>query len=144
MLIKCPSYPKFYTPIHIRIYTYTHISIWYISYCVFVYLDLSVKRKIDKHREKILRVDSILQKNTFVKPIPSSTQKKTKKQQKDIQKAESSSKVCCKIVCRIGIFVILVLKCWCDWWCCIVILPDRWKQGYRHGWYMEWYRLISI
>ncbi|XP_071734374.1 ribosome biogenesis protein NOP53-like [Rutidosis leptorrhynchoides] len=53
--------------------------------------DLSVKRKIDKHREKILRVDSILQKNTFVKPIPSSTQKKTNKQQKEIQKIESCS-----------------------------------------------------
>ncbi|XP_071706858.1 ribosome biogenesis protein NOP53-like [Rutidosis leptorrhynchoides] len=53
--------------------------------------DLSVKRKIDKHREKVLRVDSILQKNTFVKPIPSSTQKKTNKHQKEIKKAESSS-----------------------------------------------------
>ncbi|KVI09997.1 ribosome biogenesis protein NOP53 [Cynara cardunculus var. scolymus] len=53
--------------------------------------DLSVKRKIDKHREKILRVDSILQKNSFVKPVPSSNQKKSKKKQKEIQRAESSS-----------------------------------------------------
>ncbi|KAI3720976.1 hypothetical protein L2E82_31975 [Cichorium intybus] len=53
--------------------------------------DLSVKRKIDKHREKILRVDSILQKNSFVKPVPSSNQKKPKKKQKEIQRTESSS-----------------------------------------------------
>lgn len=53
--------------------------------------DLSVKRKIDKHREKILRVDSILQKNSFVKPVPSSHQKKSKIKQKEVQWTESSS-----------------------------------------------------
>ncbi|KAJ9539881.1 hypothetical protein OSB04_026387 [Centaurea solstitialis] len=53
--------------------------------------DLSVKRKIDKHREKILRVDSILQKNSFVKPVPCSINKKSKRKQKEVQKAESSS-----------------------------------------------------
>nr|XP_043631954.1 ribosome biogenesis protein NOP53 [Erigeron canadensis] len=53
--------------------------------------DLSVKRKIDKHREKVLRVDSILQKNTFVKPIPSSTQKKIKKTLKKVQSLQETS-----------------------------------------------------
>ncbi|KAK9077962.1 hypothetical protein SSX86_002019 [Deinandra increscens subsp. villosa] len=54
--------------------------------------DLSVKRKIDKCREKVLRVDSILQKNSFVKPIPSSHMKKSKKQrQKELQTATDSS-----------------------------------------------------
>ncbi|KAI3800003.1 hypothetical protein L1987_35309 [Smallanthus sonchifolius] len=53
--------------------------------------DLSVKRKIDKCREKILRVDSILQKNTFVQPIPSSNTKKSKKKQKGLHNTSSSS-----------------------------------------------------
>ncbi|KAL8542206.1 hypothetical protein ACS0TY_003172 [Phlomoides rotata] len=38
--------------------------------------DLSVKRKIEKNREKVLRCDSVLQRNPFIKPIPSSIQKK--------------------------------------------------------------------
>ncbi|XP_052187079.1 ribosome biogenesis protein NOP53 [Diospyros lotus] len=41
--------------------------------------DLSVKRKIEKHREKVLRCDSLLQRNSFVQSVPSSTQKKSKK-----------------------------------------------------------------
>ncbi|EYU42977.1 hypothetical protein ABFS82_14G169900 [Erythranthe guttata] len=42
--------------------------------------DLSARRKIDKSREKVLRCDSILQKNPFIKSIPSSIQnKKTSK-----------------------------------------------------------------
>lgn len=45
--------------------------------------DLSVKRKIEKHREKVLRCDSLLQRNPFVKPVPSSTQKKSKKSHKE-------------------------------------------------------------
>ncbi|KAK4382955.1 Ribosome biogenesis protein NOP53 [Sesamum angolense] len=40
--------------------------------------DLSVKRKIERSREKVLRCDSLLQRNPFVKPIPSSIQKKKK------------------------------------------------------------------
>ncbi|KAK6143195.1 hypothetical protein DH2020_023543 [Rehmannia glutinosa] len=40
--------------------------------------DLSVKRKIEKSREKVLRCDSVLQRNPFVKPVPSSIQKKKK------------------------------------------------------------------
>ncbi|XP_020552918.1 uncharacterized protein At2g40430 [Sesamum indicum] len=40
--------------------------------------DLSIKRKIEKNREKVLRCDSLLQRNPFVKPIPSSIQKKKK------------------------------------------------------------------
>ncbi|KAI3809177.1 hypothetical protein L1987_25147 [Smallanthus sonchifolius] len=55
--------------------------------------DLSVKRKIDKCREKVLRVDSILQKNSFVQAIPSSNTKKSKQRQKEIQRAPSSSQV---------------------------------------------------
>lgn len=44
--------------------------------------DLSVKRKIEKHREKVLRCDSMLQSNVFVEPVPSSTGKKSKKKNK--------------------------------------------------------------
>ncbi|XP_058744901.1 ribosome biogenesis protein NOP53 [Vicia villosa] len=44
--------------------------------------DLAVKKKIEKHREKVLRVDSVLQKNQFVVPVPSSTLKKSSKNRK--------------------------------------------------------------
>uniref|UniRef100_A0A2P2L0C0 Ribosome biogenesis protein NOP53 n=1 Tax=Rhizophora mucronata TaxID=61149 RepID=A0A2P2L0C0_RHIMU len=40
--------------------------------------DLSVKRKIEKHREKVLRCDSLLQRNPFVRAVPSSSLKKSK------------------------------------------------------------------
>ncbi|KAJ0523159.1 putative ribosome biogenesis protein Nop53/GLTSCR2 [Helianthus annuus] len=53
--------------------------------------DLSVKRKIDKSREKILRVDSILQKNSFVKPVPSSNTKKCRNYKQKELKAEATS-----------------------------------------------------
>ncbi|XP_012091201.1 ribosome biogenesis protein NOP53 isoform X2 [Jatropha curcas] len=48
--------------------------------------DLSVKRKIEKHREKVLRVDSILKKNPFVQTLPSSNQKQNRKKSKKTQK----------------------------------------------------------
>ncbi|KAK6929542.1 Ribosome biogenesis protein Nop53/GLTSCR2 [Dillenia turbinata] len=47
--------------------------------------DFSVKRKIEKHREKVLRVDSVIQRNPFVKPVPSSTLKKSKKALKEVK-----------------------------------------------------------
>ncbi|KAK3003175.1 hypothetical protein RJ639_018073 [Escallonia herrerae] len=47
--------------------------------------DLSVKRKIEKHREKVLHCDSLLQMNSFVQPIPSSTQIKSKKKRKEVR-----------------------------------------------------------
>ncbi|XP_021904076.1 ribosome biogenesis protein NOP53, partial [Carica papaya] len=42
--------------------------------------DLSAKRKIEKHREKVLHFESILQCNPFVQAVPSSKQKSKKKQ----------------------------------------------------------------
>ncbi|KAL3521284.1 hypothetical protein ACH5RR_019433 [Cinchona calisaya] len=47
--------------------------------------DLSVKRKIEKHRDKVLYSDSLLQRNPFVKTIPSSKQKKSNKKNKEIK-----------------------------------------------------------
>lgn len=47
--------------------------------------DLSVKRKIEKHREKVLRSDSVLQRNAFVQPVPSSTKKKSNTKRKESQ-----------------------------------------------------------
>ncbi|KAJ4841113.1 hypothetical protein Tsubulata_003749 [Turnera subulata] len=44
--------------------------------------DLSVRRKIEKHREKVLRVDSVLQQNPFVEAVPSSNPKPLKKHKK--------------------------------------------------------------
>ncbi|KAL3834780.1 hypothetical protein ACJIZ3_009516 [Penstemon smallii] len=55
--------------------------------------DLSVKRKIEKSREKVLRVDSMLQRNPFVKPVPSSIQNKktSKKNCKAVQTAKDAA-----------------------------------------------------
>ncbi|PSS32500.1 P60-like protein [Actinidia chinensis var. chinensis] len=52
--------------------------------------DLSVKRKIEKHREKVLRCDSLLQRNPFVQAVPSSRQKKSKKTGKEVQTEKDS------------------------------------------------------
>uniref|UniRef100_A0A803M430 Ribosome biogenesis protein NOP53 n=1 Tax=Chenopodium quinoa TaxID=63459 RepID=A0A803M430_CHEQI len=56
--------------------------------------DVPVKRKIEKKREKVLRFESILQKNPFVKPVESSTLKDSKKKKKtvDLAKSQDSSK----------------------------------------------------
>uniref|UniRef100_A0A7N0TIC0 Ribosome biogenesis protein NOP53 n=1 Tax=Kalanchoe fedtschenkoi TaxID=63787 RepID=A0A7N0TIC0_KALFE len=58
--------------------------------------DLSVKRKIEKNREKVLWRDSILQKNPFVKPVPSSTNRKKnqKKPPAAPSAAQNGSKDC--------------------------------------------------
>lgn len=57
--------------------------------------DLSVKRKIEKHREKVLRCDSVLQKNPFVRALPSSKpkqKKKSKKENKDAVKEKDKTR----------------------------------------------------
>lgn len=41
--------------------------------------DYSIKRKIEKHRSKVLRCDSILQTNPFINPIPTSKKKQPPK-----------------------------------------------------------------
>ncbi|KAI9156570.1 hypothetical protein LWI28_008713 [Acer negundo] len=60
--------------------------------------DLSVKRKIEKHRQKVLRVDSVLQKNPFVQAVPSSKSKPKKsiKKQKDVLKEKDATLDCPK------------------------------------------------
>lgn len=52
--------------------------------------DLSVKRKIEKHRQKVLHCDSLLQRNPFIQPIPSSKQKKTKLKSKETQRSRDA------------------------------------------------------
>ena len=52
---------------------------------VFPISDLSVKRKIEKHREKVLRTDSLLRRNPYVQPVPSSTKRKSNKKRKKSQ-----------------------------------------------------------
>ncbi|KAK4834999.1 hypothetical protein QYF36_003687 [Acer negundo] len=60
--------------------------------------DLSVKRKIEKHRQKVLRVDSVLQKNPFVQAVPlsKSKPKKSIKKQKDVLKEKDATLDCPK------------------------------------------------
>lgn len=56
--------------------------------------DVPVKRKIEKKREKVLRFESVLQRNPFVKAVPSSTLKKSKKKDKtvDLVPSQDASK----------------------------------------------------
>ncbi|KAK4786467.1 hypothetical protein SAY86_003156 [Trapa natans] len=57
--------------------------------------DLSVKRKIEKHREKVIHYESVLQKNPFVQAVPSSIRKKSSKKVKALPKLiEDSLKDC--------------------------------------------------
>ncbi|ONK78573.1 uncharacterized protein A4U43_C02F20240 [Asparagus officinalis] len=53
--------------------------------------DIPVKRKIEKRREKILHHERVLEKNAYVKPVPSSTLKKCKKKKKDFAKSKSET-----------------------------------------------------
>ncbi|KAL2922475.1 Ribosome biogenesis protein NOP53 [Bienertia sinuspersici] len=50
--------------------------------------DVPVKRKIEKNREKVLRFESILQRNPYVKPVESSILKKSKKKDKKVASAQ--------------------------------------------------------
>ncbi|XP_010554698.1 PREDICTED: uncharacterized protein At2g40430 isoform X2 [Tarenaya hassleriana] len=55
--------------------------------------DLSVKRKIEKHRVKVLRCDSILQKNPFVQAVPSSKPKAKKNEKTSVKATEPPKEV---------------------------------------------------
>ncbi|KAE9595273.1 putative ribosome biogenesis protein Nop53/GLTSCR2 [Lupinus albus] len=55
--------------------------------------DLAVKKKIEKHRQKVLHCDSVLQKNQFVLPVPSSTYKKSAKKLKALPKIKDANKI---------------------------------------------------
>ncbi|RRT65255.1 hypothetical protein B296_00041192 [Ensete ventricosum] len=60
--------------------------------------EIPAKRKIEKHKEKILHYESLLQKNPFVQAIPSSTLKKLKRERKKVNtekpQAQKDPKVC--------------------------------------------------
>ncbi|XP_064999597.1 ribosome biogenesis protein NOP53-like [Musa acuminata AAA Group] len=55
--------------------------------------EIPAKRKIEKHKDKILHYESLLQKNPFVQPVPSSTLKKLKRKKKkvDTEKAQTQN-----------------------------------------------------
>uniref|UniRef100_A0A7C9EZJ9 Ribosome biogenesis protein NOP53 n=1 Tax=Opuntia streptacantha TaxID=393608 RepID=A0A7C9EZJ9_OPUST len=53
--------------------------------------DAPVKRKIEKHREKVLRYESILQRNPFVQPLPTSVHKKSNKKKEKVNNAQAPS-----------------------------------------------------
>ncbi|XP_019058225.1 PREDICTED: uncharacterized protein At2g40430-like [Tarenaya hassleriana] len=55
--------------------------------------DLSVKRKIEKHRAKVLRCDSILQKNPFVQAVLSSKPKAKKNEKTSVKATEPPKEV---------------------------------------------------
>lgn len=56
-----------------------------------------MKRKIEKHREKVLRCDSMLQKNQFVIPVPSSTLKKSTKKHKGVSNTKEATQGSLKV-----------------------------------------------
>lgn len=51
--------------------------------------DLSVQRKIEKHRAKVLRTESVLNKNPFVQAVSASIPKKFHKKHKKFVGAEA-------------------------------------------------------
>lgn len=53
--------------------------------------DLSAKRKIEKHREKVLRYESVLQKNPFVQAVPSSIRKKSSTKREAVPKLKENT-----------------------------------------------------
>lgn len=53
--------------------------------------DVPVKRKIEKRREKVLRYESILQRNPFVQPLPTSVHKKSNKKKEKLNNAQAPS-----------------------------------------------------
>ena len=52
---------------------------------------MPVKGKIEKRREKVLRYESILQRNPFVQPLPTSLHKKSNKKKEKLNNAQASS-----------------------------------------------------
>lgn len=72
----------------------------------FLFPDLAVKRKIEKTREKVLHYDRVLQKNSFVQPVPSSTLKKCKPKQKEVHIGEDTNQNAAKVsnVCELVVF----------------------------------------
>ena len=50
-----------------------------------------MKRKIEKHRDKVLRTDSLLHKNPFVQPVSSSKPKKFNKKLEKIPNANANA-----------------------------------------------------
>ncbi|RAL54928.1 unnamed protein product [Cuscuta campestris] len=56
--------------------------------------DIPARKKIEKKRDKMLHYESLLQKNVFVKPVPSSCTKKSKMKSKGAKKADDSAQVC--------------------------------------------------
>lgn len=85
----------------LQVYDLLNVNEMEICMLIYALADLSVKRKIEKSREKVLRCDSLLQRNPFVQPVPSSIQKKKKSKKsgkavlaaKDKDAAQDSLKV---------------------------------------------------
>ena len=111
--------------------------------CTFVWIDLSVKRKIEKHREKVLRCDSVLQKNPFVQAVPSSTLKKPKRKQMRVSKASDATLV------EVGslyneyrnghkiFFEILLLSL-----CAYLFYCWHISGWFSYGWHLGWQRFV--
>ncbi|CAN1744747.1 Ribosome biogenesis protein NOP53 [Linum perenne] len=69
--------------------------------------DLTVRRKIEKHREKVLHCDSVLQRNPFVKAVPSSRENKPinhkKKKQPKNKKEQNEAPVVKHDITEVGL-----------------------------------------
>ncbi|KAJ0980795.1 hypothetical protein J5N97_009050 [Dioscorea zingiberensis] len=63
--------------------------------------DVPPKRKIEKKREKVLNYELILQKNEFVRPVPSSTLKKSLNKKKKKKERVSTDKSQVRVVSKV-------------------------------------------
>ncbi|KAG6518968.1 hypothetical protein ZIOFF_022454 [Zingiber officinale] len=63
---------------------------WLLQSVAAFFLEIPAKRKIEKHREKVLHYESLLQKNPFVQAVPSSSSKKSKRKKKQVDDMTST------------------------------------------------------
>lgn len=110
-----------------------------LSFWWFVMTDLSVKRKIEKHREKVLRCDSVLQKNPFVQALPSSKpkqKKKSKKENKDVVKEKDETRDGQKVSNYCWILVSFDTWIQTNFVLFRFIISEWWCICFWHGWLM--------
>jgi hypothetical protein len=104
-------------------------------------VDVPVKRKIEKSREKVLYHESVLKRNQYVQPVPSSlVSKKDKKKfkkhakKKELQEPKEEKSVPMVLTVGENVYSFLFKGQLADCWICLVcrrrILPSQtWTSG---------------
>lgn len=88
-IVKVAMFNKLQKVVQIAISVATHVRYSGAKHLL-LFVDVPVKRKIEKNREKVLHHESVLKRNPYVQPIPSSlmSKKDKKKFKKHAKKKE--------------------------------------------------------